>query len=88
MARELQPIDISGMPEVARLVDEVERTKRPRVLRRGDKDVAVLMPATSALDEGYQSIPALNPPRSWDEVTQLAADEHAQHAAQEGLRKP
>ena len=88
MARELQPIDISGMPEVARLADEVERTKRPRVLRRGDKDIAVLMPARSALDEGYQSIPALNPPRSWDEVTQLAADEHAQHAAQEGLRKP
>ena len=88
MARELQPIDISGMPEVAQLADEVERTKRPRVLRRGDKDVAVLMPATSALDEGYQSIPALTPPRSWDEVTQLAADEHAQHAAQEGLPKP
>lgn len=85
MPHELQPIDISTMPDVARLADEVERTRLPRVLRRGTKDVALLIPASSALEEGYQSIPALVPSRSWDEVTQVAADEHAQHAAQEGL---
>ena len=85
MANELQPIDISAIPELARLADEVERTRQPRRLRRGDKDVAVLMPAPSPLDAGYQSIPALDPPRSWDEVTEIAAEEHARHAAREGL---
>jgi hypothetical protein len=85
MVREPQPIDVSTIPELARLADEVERTGRPRVLRRGSRDVAVLVPIRSRLDEGYQSIPALDPPRSWDEVTELAAEEHAQHVAREGL---
>ena len=88
MAAELTPVDISSIPELAHLADEVQRTRQPRRLRRGDKDVAVLMPAPSALDAGYQSIPALDPPRSWDEVTEIAAEEHAQHVAQEGLPKP
>lgn len=85
MAVERRSIDIATMPDVvAQLVEEVERTRQPRPLRRGDRTVAVLMPATP-LDEGYQSIPALDPLRGWDEVTELAADEHAQHAAREGL---
>jgi hypothetical protein len=88
MTTEQPPIDIATMPdEVAHLVEEVERTHQPRRFRRGNRTVAVLMPATP-LDEGYQSIPALEPPRSWDEVTELAADEHAQHIAREGLHPP
>jgi len=88
MANELQPIDISTIPELAQLADEVARTRQPRRLRRGDTTVAVLMPPPSPLDAGYQSIPALDPPRSWDEVTEIAAEEHARHVAQEGLPKP
>ena len=85
MASELAPVDISAMPDLARLAEEVQRTQRPLRLRHGGRDVALLMPLTSALDAGYQSIPALSPSRSWDEVTEIAAEEHARHAAREGL---
>lgn len=44
MVREAAPIDISTMPDLARLADEVARTRRPRVLHRDNKAVAVLMP--------------------------------------------
>ena len=44
MARELQPVDLSTTPELAELADEVQRTQQPRVLRRDNQDVAVLMP--------------------------------------------
>ncbi len=45
MARALRPIDISNVPELLRLVEEVRRTDEARVLRRDDEDVAILMPA-------------------------------------------
>jgi hypothetical protein len=45
MTREAPPIDISTMPELARLADEVARTGTPRVLKRGDEDIAILSPA-------------------------------------------
>ncbi len=45
MVREATSIDISTMPDLARLADEVARTRRPRVLHRNNKAVAVLMPA-------------------------------------------
>ena len=38
------PIDISNMPDLLDLVDEVEATKTPRALKRDDKVVAVLSP--------------------------------------------
>ena len=44
MTTELSSIDISDMPELARIADEVRRTKRPCVLRRGDEEVAVVTP--------------------------------------------
>jgi hypothetical protein len=37
-------IDISDKPELARLADEVAKTGKPCILRRGDREVAVLMP--------------------------------------------
>ena len=45
MTRELDSIDVSTIPELARLVDEVQRTRTPRLLRRDNRDVAVLAPA-------------------------------------------
>jgi hypothetical protein len=44
MARELGPIDISHLPELLRLAEEVRASNRPRVLQRDDVAVAVLMP--------------------------------------------
>jgi len=38
-------IDITTMPDLARVVEEVEATKKPRELRRENKIVAVIAPA-------------------------------------------
>ena len=46
MARESKTIDISNMPEVIHLVEEVRGTNEPYVLRRAGEEVAILMPAT------------------------------------------
>jgi len=44
MSSNITPIDISNMPELLDLVEEVEATKTPRALKRDDKVVAVLSP--------------------------------------------
>jgi hypothetical protein len=44
MARELTAIDISNTPDLLRLVEEVAESGTPRILRRADEDVAVLLP--------------------------------------------
>jgi hypothetical protein len=45
MVREAAPIDVGNLPELARLAEEVARSGRPRRLRRGDTDLAILSPA-------------------------------------------
>jgi urease gamma subunit len=45
MVREATPVDISTMPDLVRLADEVARTRTPRVLERDGEAVAVLSPA-------------------------------------------
>ena len=37
-------IDISKIPALARLVDEVAKTKKPRILKRDSEPVAMIMP--------------------------------------------
>jgi len=44
MSSNLSPIDISKMPDLLDLVEEVEATKKPRELRRDNKPVALLTP--------------------------------------------
>jgi hypothetical protein len=44
MASEHAPIDISKDAALLRLAEEVYRTKRPRVLRRANEDIAVIAP--------------------------------------------
>ena len=71
MTIEQQPIDITNLPKVARLTDEVHATRRPRVLRRANEDVAMLiplagavltpMPASSALNAVLAGVPADDP---------------------------
>src|SRR3989442_2164108 len=41
-------LDITNMPELVRIAEEVEATKTPRELRRENKTVAVIMPARKA----------------------------------------
>jgi hypothetical protein len=46
MAKELKPIDISRVPELLRIVEEVRESGEPRVLRRDNEDLAVVSPLT------------------------------------------
>lgn len=50
-----------------------------------DDDVVTLAPARAALATIYQSVPALPRSLSVEEMTEIAAEEHAQHVAREGL---
>lgn len=48
MAKEpLKPIDISNIPELLRLAEEVHATNEARLLRRDDEDLAVVRPVVS-----------------------------------------
>lgn len=54
-------------------------------LKQGDKVVfqlegqeVKLAPAGSRLEAGYQSIPALNEPKTWREIEAIVADERAE----------
>lgn len=46
MQREIKRIDISNIPELLRIAEEVRITHQPRILRRDSEDVAILMPVT------------------------------------------
>jgi hypothetical protein len=46
MTREAVSIDISTMPDLARVAEEVASTRTPRILTRGDKEIAVVFPAS------------------------------------------
>jgi hypothetical protein len=43
--RELERIDITELSGLDRLVEEVARTRTPRLIARGDEDLAILVPA-------------------------------------------
>jgi hypothetical protein len=47
MVQEAERIDISNIPELVRLAEEVARTRKPRLLTRGEEEVALLSPARS-----------------------------------------
>lgn len=42
--KDTEPIDISGMPELSKLVDEARRSKERVLLRSGDDIVAEIVP--------------------------------------------
>ena len=48
MSRHLTPIDISNFPDLVRLVEEMQQTKAPRILKQGSAPVAMLMPMDTA----------------------------------------
>src|SRR6266487_5003894 len=39
------PIDISNIPELVRIAEEVEATNKPRILKRDNTPIAILTPA-------------------------------------------
>jgi hypothetical protein len=50
MQKETTTIDISDIPDLLRLAEEVQTTRTPRLLKRGDEEVAMLTPLGPAAD--------------------------------------
>ncbi len=48
MARELQDLDISDLPEILRLAAEVQESNQPRLLKRDGLELAVITPVARA----------------------------------------
>ena len=44
MAKELITVDVSKVPELLRLAEEVRGTKTARILRRDEEDIALVVP--------------------------------------------
>lgn len=44
MAKEMRSIDISSVPDLVRIAEEVRTTGRPRILRRNGEDMAMVVP--------------------------------------------
>jgi anaerobic selenocysteine-containing dehydrogenase len=46
------PLDITNMPDLVRIAEEVKATRKPRELKRENKTVAVIVPAGAAVQRG------------------------------------
>ena len=57
MASKYASVDISNVPDLLRLAEDVKKTRRPRVLRRADEDIAVLVPVPKAAQQAMQRTP-------------------------------
>lgn len=55
MAATLDAIDISEMPELLALVEQLRAAGAPRVLKRGDEEIAVLTPIESPAEFPWRS---------------------------------
>ncbi len=77
------PIDISQMPDLVDLVEEVNATKTPRELRRGNKPVAVLTPILEHEAE-WEKIKATF--GSWSDLDADELIENIQRWREEGSR--
>jgi len=59
MTHEHAPIDISHVPELVHLAEEVRQSRAPRVLRHADTDVAVLAPLEDTSTKAGEDVEAL-----------------------------
>ena len=50
MSRHLTPIDISHIPDLVKIVEEMKDAKEPRILKKGSAPVAMLMLMETAAD--------------------------------------
>ncbi len=60
---------------------------RDRVTFLVEDNTVTLVPARSPLDESFGAVPPLTRPLSVEEMTEIAAEEHAHEAAHEGLER-
>jgi len=59
-------------------------TPRDKVAFKVEGREVRLVPASASIREFYQAVPALGPPRSLEEMTTIAAEEHAREVAEAG----
>ena len=55
MAKDMNYIDISGVPDLLRIAEEVRTTRKPHTLRRYSEDMAVLIPVTPTSHKAKRS---------------------------------
>lgn len=80
------PLDISHMPDLIRLTEEVAATKQPRELKRENTIVAVLMPTTRKRNTSIQEALALA--GAWKDIPSDEIEERLhriRHASQPTL---
>jgi hypothetical protein len=100
VAQEQQATNVSNIPALRDLVQEVSRTRRLKALCVDSGEVVFVTPANPVRrparvrDErrreesflaSYQAVPALGRRMTVEEMTEIAAEEHAQEAAGKGL---
>jgi hypothetical protein len=66
MSNTLTPVDISNMPDLVGLVEDMKHAKEPRILKKGSTPVAMLVPMATATDR-HKTIDAFDF-KSLDEV--------------------
>ena len=55
MAEEVRSIDVSEVPDLLRLAEEVHRTNQPRLLKCQDEELAVIMPVKPSRRRGRRT---------------------------------
>src|SRR6185503_10087610 len=50
MSGNITPIDISNMPDLVRIVEDMKHAKEPRILKKGSAPVAMLVPMATAAE--------------------------------------
>jgi hypothetical protein len=56
MNKYITPIDITTIPELQRIVEEMKNTKQPRLLKQNSETVAMLMPMGTVLEKSTEDI--------------------------------
>ena len=86
MTQTALPIDISNNPELVRIAEEVRTTKTPRVLKKDNETVAVLVPAEPTKKQQWEHIRETF--GSWNDVDADAMISNIYRAREEGSRPP
>ncbi len=84
MVKELKRIDISGIPELLSIAEEVRRSNEPRVLKQDSEDLAILTPIKPVTKRTTKGKPTSEDDSLWnivgmgksEEATDVAANKH------------
>ena len=86
MTRMLSSVSPKGQVTIPSAIRRLLGIKpKDRVAFNVEGTTVTIEPAPSPLAVHYQSVPALDPPRSLDEITEIAREELAEAAAREGI---